>query len=392
MPIQPVLSGLEQLVACHRNDFKTKRLGLLCNQASVNRQYEHAKNLVAQCWPGQLQALFSPQHGFFGEKQDNMIESDHIFDEQLQIPVYSLYGATREPTDAMLESIDVLLVDLQDVGTRVYTFSSTLYHCMDAARRHNIRVIVLDRPNPLGGDVIEGNCLASDCTSFVGRMPVPMRHGLTLGELARFYNRYGEIDCDLDVIPVKGWRRSMRYSDTGLPWVAPSPNLPTVASACVYPGQVIWEGTNISEGRGTALPFEIFGAPFINFSALRQRLPADLAGVVLRPHGFEPTSNKWSGKTCFGAQIHVTDEACYQPYLTSLRLLQAVLQLWPNAFEWKAPPYEYEYERLPMDLILGDRQLRRQVSSGEDLNAVQASWKPQLLAYKQLCQKIWLYE
>lgn len=391
MRAETVFSGLEQLEHNPPEYLKNKRLGLLCNQASVNRRYQHARDIVARGWPGQLTALFSPQHGFLGEKQDNMIESADQHDDRLQVPIFSLYGATREPTAAMLSHIDVLLVDLQDVGTRVYTFSSTLYHCMQAACRHKLKIVVLDRPNPLGGDVVEGNCLASDCASFVGRLPIPMRHGLTMGELARLYNQQMALHCDLEVIPCKGWRRRMRYADTGLPWVAPSPNLPTSASAVVYPGQVIWEATNISEGRGACLPFEIFGAPFLDLSELYRFIPRDFPGIILRPHAFEPTSNKWQQQVCYGAQIHVIDEACYQPYLTSLHLLQGIIQAWPADFQWKAPPYEYEYTRAPIDLILGDTRIRRQVEAGENLQEIRAAWEPRLREFDRLRQTVWMY-
>jgi uncharacterized protein YbbC (DUF1343 family) len=339
-----------------------------------------------------LKALYSPQHGFFAEKQDNMIGSNDLIDPVLQIPVYSLYGKTRVPDARMFEPIDVLFVDLQDVGTRVYTFIYTLSYCLEAARGYGVRVIILDRPNPINGVAIEGNCLAADCTSFVGRYPIPMRHGLTIGELAILFNDYFEIGCSLEVIPINGWNRGMLFADTGLPWVAPSPNLPTPISALVYPGQVLWEGTNVSEGRGTTQPFELFGAPYINVQKILATLNSEkLPGIVLRPAVFEPTSNKWQKTACNGFQIHITDPMSYQPYKTSLQLLRAVILHHRNRFEWKSPPYEYEFERRPIDLIIGDRIIRRRLENLEPIDNLEADWKESLDHFKSISRKFHLY-
>ncbi len=261
MPV--VKTGLEVFLDTPPPSVKGQRLGLLCNPASVDRRLVHARQRIDRTFPGQLKALYAPQHGFYAEKQDNMIESADRLDPATGLPVFSLYGDTRVPTRSMMDPIDVMLVDLQDVGTRVYTFIYTLSYCMEAARQYGKKIIVLDRPNPVGGLRVEGNLLDPDCSSFVGRYPIPMRHGLTIGELALLFNTHFGIGCDLEVVSMQGWKREMIFSQTGLPWVAPSPNLPTPASAMVYPGQVIWEGTNISEGRGTTQPFELFGAPFI---------------------------------------------------------------------------------------------------------------------------------
>lgn len=377
--METVKTGLECLIDAPPEWLSGKRIGLLCNPASVDRRLRHARMLIHQTFPGQLTALFSPQHGFYAEKQDNMIESENGMDPQLQIPLYSLYGKTRIPTRAMFENIDVLIVDLQDAGTRVYTFIYTLSYCMEAARDHGKSVLILDRPNPVNGQTVEGNCLSMDCRSFVGRYPIPMRHGLTIGELAGLFNHDYGIGCGLDVIPMTGWKRSMGFTDTCLPWVAPSPNLPTPASACVYPGQVIWEGTNVSEGRGTTQPFELFGAPFFAPEQILSRLTdTDLTGIVLRETAFEPTSGKWQGKLCRGFQIHVTDPDSYQPYLTSLKLLQAVIHQHPVDFSWKRPPYEYEFKRLPIDLIIGNSAIRKRMEQQDDIDDIAETWKPEL--------------
>ena len=390
--MQPVFTGLENLCQNPPSGLKGCRLGLLCNPASIDRNYRHARELIAQSFPGQLKALYSPQHGFHADKQDNMIESTDGIDPVLRIPVFSLYSRTRIPTREMLEPIDVLLVDLQDVGTRVYTFIYTLSYCMEAAKAHSKKVVVLDRPNPVSGKTVEGNCVAADVTSFVGRFPIPMRHGLTIGELALLFNRQFGIDCDLEVIPLQNWRRTMYYSDTKLPWVPPSPNLPTPISAMVYPGQVIWEGTNVSEGRGTTQPFEIFGAPFIDPTRLTARLSEQkMPGVILRPVSFEPTFNKWAGQPCKGYQLHVTETTAYQPYITSLRLLQEVIRHHGGDFKWKQPPYEYEFERLPIDLIIGDSRIRQRIEKGEDIDDIASEWQDDLDAFVAQSQQIRMY-
>lgn len=391
--MNPVVTGLERLLADPPAWLNRRRLGLLANPASCDRRLNHAKDLVAGRFPGQLKAVFSPQHGFFADKQDNMVESDHFTDSAIGIPVFSLYGATRIPTAAMLDAIDVLLVDLQDAGTRVYTFIYTLAHCMEAAGKLGKAVAVLDRPNPVGGIRIEGNVLDPQFASFVGRYPIPMRHGLTIGEVAGLFNEHFGIGCDLQVVPMNGWRRSMRFADTGLPWVAPSPNLPTPVSALVYPGQVIWEGTNVSEGRGTTQPFEIFGAPYIDPAKVLAVLdPSVLEGIILRPLAFEPTFNKWRGHLCRGFQIHVADADRYRPYRTSLGLLQAVMTAHPDHFQWKPPPYEYEYEKLPIDLILGDGRLRQRLEKLEPLEALESSWAAQLARFNEVRQAFLRYE
>ena len=384
--------GLERFVATPPEWRKNNRLGLLCNPASVDSQYRHARHLIQRCFPEQLFALFSPQHGFFAEKQDNMIESENLLDPDLNIPVYSLYGKTRKPTMEMMEAIDVLIIDLPDVGTRVYTFIYTLSYCLEAAKKYNKKVIVLDRPNPINGLSVEGNCLNPEWASFVGRYPIPMRHGLTIGEIALLFNDHFGIGCDLEVIPMQGWQRQMLFSQTGLPWLAPSPNLPTPASALVYPGQVIWEGTNVSEGRGTTQPFEFLGAPFIDIEKILTSMGGNrIPGAVLRPMVFEPTANKWQQTRCHGFQIHVTEPGKFQPYRTSLRLLQAVIKNHKKRFRWKQPPYEYEYEKLPIDLIIGDQTVRRRLEDMDDIDNIEQSWKEELEEFKETSSRYRLY-
>jgi uncharacterized protein YbbC (DUF1343 family) len=384
--------GIEHLAAAPPSSLAGKRLGLLCNQASTDRYFVHSRDRILQAFPGQLSCLFSPQHGFFSEKQDNMIESDHMTDGVSGLPVYSLYGESRKPLPVMFEGIDVLLVDLQDVGTRVYTFIWTVVHCLQTAAETGVRVMVLDRPNPVGGLMIEGNVLEREFRSFVGLYEIPMRHGLTMGELALLCNREMGINADLEVVTMKGWQRQMFFVDTGFPWVFPSPNMPTPLTALVYPGQVIWEGTNISEGRGTTLPFELVGAPFVDPQQVLDKLAAiDLPGTRLRPIAFEPTSGKWAGQQCRGFHVHVIDSASFLSYRFSLALLQTLLQLYPDEFDYKTPPYEYEYERLPMDMILGSRQLRLGLESGTDIIELENSWQTDLSDFDTLRRSVFLY-
>lgn len=385
--------GLEQLMMSVPSELRNARIGLLCNAASVDSNLVHSRQRLLSIFGNHLKALYSPQHGFFAEKQDNMIESDHRKDRLLGIPVFSLYGETRIPTQEMLDPIDVLLIDLQDVGTRVYTFIYTMSYCMEAARKLGKKVMILDRPNPIGGESIEGNCLDPEWVSFVGRYPIPMRHGMTIGELARLFNDAYGIGCDLDVIPMQGWQRHMFYQETQLPWVAPSPNLPSPVSAIVYPGQVIWEGTNVSEGRGTTQPFELFGAPYIDPDRVLDAIDKEsMEGAFLRMVEFEPTSNKWQGDICHGFQMHVTNTQRFMPYRASLSLLQAIWHCHGDEFDWKAPPYEYEHEKRPIDLILGNQKFRRQLCGNTPISTLETGWQSELNAFNDLRQDYFLYD
>jgi uncharacterized protein YbbC (DUF1343 family) len=385
--------GLEELAANPPAWLKGQRLGLLCNQASTDRNYRHSREVLAWALPGQLTCLFSPQHGFFADRQDNMVESPDAVDEATGLPLFSLYGERRQPDPAMFDHLDVLLVDLQDVGTRVYTFIYTMAYCLETAAKTGKRVVILDRPNPVGGEIVEGNLLDADCRSFVGLYPIPMRHGLTIGELARLFNEHFGLGTELTVIPMRGWQRSMFFRQTGFPWVFPSPNMPTPETALVYPGQVLWEGTNLSEGRGTCLPFELWGAPFVEPARLLKVLdPADLAGCFPRPVAFEPTSNKFRGELCRGFHLQVVEPAAFRPYRTALALLRAVLELYGgHGFAYKEPPYEYEYERLPLDLILGRRELRQVLEAGRPVAELAEGWRAELQEFERLRRQVMLY-
>lgn len=389
MSAKTVVTGLERFVAGRKKTGQA-RLGFLGNQASVGPNYVPALEMLDEALHGAVTALFGPQHGWAGEKQDNMIESDHGLDRKGR-PIFSLYGETRRPTPDMLEKIDVLLVDLVDVGTRVYTFAQTLSYCLEEAGRAGVEVVVLDRPNPIGGAEVEGNVLADDCRSFVGLHPIPMRHGLTLGELAAMINSTLERPAALEVIACQNWSRSLYFPETGLPWVLPSPNMPTPECAWVYPGQVLWEGTNISEGRGTTRPFHLCGAPFIDGYELCSRLlKLDLPGVIFRRAHFQPTFHKWAGEMCQGLEIIPRDKS-YKPYLTSLAILQIILELWPDHFQLKQPPYEYEFERRPIDLILGRRDIFDRLAGGESAASLEAGWQAGLADFRAHMDKYLLY-
>lgn len=384
--------GLESLIQSPPAYLKGRKLGLLTNQASVNRELVHNRILLKRLFGENLTTLFSPQHGFYSEKQDNMVESANDIDGETGLKIFSLYGELRKPSREMFDNVDVLLIDLMDVGTRVYTFLYTMAYCLEAAAEYGIKVVVLDRPNPTGGVMIEGNVLRDDCTSFVGMFPIPMRHGMTFAELALYINKEFNLGAELEVIPMRGWRRQMSFKETGFPWVFPSPNMPIPDTALVYPGQVIWEGTNISEGRGTTLPFEIFGAPFFDHGEVLDRIAqTDLPGCFLRPILFEPTSGKWAKQVCTGFHLHVNDVILFKPYRTSLALLQAVYQLYPSKFRYKEPPYEYEFSRLPMDLILGSQVVREHVENGVPISEMEESWKDELKDYDERRKKYFLY-
>lgn len=376
-----VLTGMERLLKDPAPWIpRGSRVGLLVNPASVDQELRPVVERFLGCsHRSRLVALFGPQHGLWGEKQDNMVLSDHEPTTPWGVPAYSLYKDTLSPTQEMLRGMDLLVVDLQDVGCRVYTYVATLLGCLRACAEAGVKVLVADRPNPLGGEAVEGNLLQPEMISFVGVHPIPMRHGLTLGELARLLAAELHIQVELEVLPMEGWSRGMLFSETGLPWVLPSPNLPTLDSCWVYPGQVLLEGTNLSEGRGTTRPFEIFGAPFIEPFHLRRRLESvGLPGVRFRPLYFEPTHNKWQGKRCGGLQIHVLEPRSFLPYTTSLWILKEIMAEWGDQLRWRQPPYEFETQRLPFDLLSGDPMIRIGLEEGLGPSQLELRWMPAL--------------
>jgi uncharacterized protein YbbC (DUF1343 family) len=368
--------GLDRIADQFPQSLRKARIGLLMNRASVDVGLRHASEVIAEHFPGQLHALFTPQHGLWGDVQANMVETDHGWHRDLGVPIYSLYSETRRPTVGMLSNIDSLVIDLQDVGTRVYTYIWTLLECMRACAETDVGIVVLDRPNPIGGKIVEGPLLDTGFFSFVGGAQIPMRHALTFGEMGQFFCDEFEIDVDLRVLPMAGWRREQTFDQLGRHWIPPSPNLPRVESALVYPGQVLLEGTNLSEGRGTTTPFEMIGAPFISPDRLINAVNGyQLPGVRFLPINFRPTFDKWSGQLCGGVSIHITDLDAFRSYQTTVTLIRVIQNLWPDDFAWLPPPYEYETVKPPIDIISGDGRMREGTSMDDlcrvDLHAWQ---------------------
>ncbi|MEO6212276.1 MAG: DUF1343 domain-containing protein [Vicinamibacterales bacterium] len=360
-----VTLGIDRLLSADRRLIEGRRVGLVCNPASINSGFRHSADVIVDDPSLTLGAIFGPQHGFRADLQDNMIETPHGRDDLRRVPVYSLYSEVREPSRAMLEGIDVFVVDLQDVGTRVYTFIYTMANTMRVAARAGIPVVVCDRPNPINGNDVEGHLLDASYASFVGQFPIPLRHGLTIAELARLFNVSFGINADLQVIPMEGWRRGMFYDETALPWVMPSPNIPTLDSAIVYPGAVLFEGTGLSEGRGTTRPFELIGAPWIDGDRYAAAMNArELPGVHFRPVFFEPTFQKHAKHPCGGCQLHVADRQVFKPVRTAIEMLDEFRVEEPSKFAWREPPYEYEHDKMPIDILYGSDQLRLAVDRG----------------------------
>jgi uncharacterized protein YbbC (DUF1343 family) len=364
-----------------RGLLRGRTVGLVCNPASIDARFVHVIDRAA-AGGVRIGAIFGPQHGFRSDVQENMIESPHATDENRQAPVYSLYSETREPTPEMLDGLDALVVDLQDVGTRIYTYIYTMANCLRAAKQHGLPVVVCDRPNPIGGAAIEGPVLVAGFESFVGQFPIPMRHGMTIGELARLFNDHFRIGAKLEVVAMEGWSRDTYFDETGLPWVLPSPNLPTLDSTIVYPGTVLFEGTTLSEGRGTTRPFELVGRPGIN----PERFASDLnrrglPGVHFRPALFEPTFHKHAGAACGGCQIHVTDRRAFLPVLTGVTVLEAFARNGRTGPLWRDPPYEYEYSRPPIDILAGSTALREDIERGASAQEIAAGWEAGVAAF-----------
>ena len=353
-------------------------MALLAHQASVDSRYAHAASRLGDLRGARLVRLLAPEHGLWGAAQDHE-RVGATRDPATGLPVFSLYGSRPAPTPAMLRGVDVLVVDLQDIGARYYTFVWTMALAMRACARIGASVVVLDRPNPLGGAVVEGNVPNPAFASFVGLYPLPARHGLTIGELAVYLNEHHALACDLTVVPLKGWRRAMLWEDTGLPWVAPSPNMPTPDTARVYPGGCLVEGTNLSEGRGTTRPFEWVGAPYLDAHRYADALEAErLPGVHFRPTRFAPTFHKWAGRLCGGTQVHVTDRARFKPFLTGLALIAVARRQGRRYFAWRRPPYEFERRKLPIDILCGTDAIRRAIERGTSVAMIERSWRPDL--------------
>ncbi len=384
--------GVEKLLEDLPQILEGPRVGLVCNQASVDHELRHAADLFHEHPDINLTSFFGPQHGIRGDLQDNMIETAHSVDDITGVPIHSLYSETRDPTEQMLKDVDILVIDLQDVGCRIYTFAYTMANCMRAAKRFDKKVLVCDRPNPINGLAVAGNVLEPAQSSFVGQFPIPTRHGMTLGELALMFNEHFGIGCELEVVTMDGWKREQWHDETTAPWVMPSPNMPTVDTATVFPGAVHFEGTELSEGRGTTRPFELIGAPYLVASDYASALNAiGLRGVYFRSCVFRPTFQKHAGLSCGGVQIHVTDRGQFEPVLAGVAMVKVAYQLYSDSFRWKQPPYEYVYDRNPFDVISGTAKLRKAIEEGVSLEAIEESWQEPLAEFKEVRQRYLLY-
>ncbi len=371
-----VKTGLDCLVHAFPKQLCGKRVGVVCHAASITSDYVHIIEALAAISECKLSAIFGPQHGIFGQTQDNMIEWEGGNHSRFRAPVYSLYGKVRKPTREMLEGLDALLFDLQDVGARPYTYLWTLKLCMEACLESGVPLWVLDRPNPVAGIDFDGPMLYPEFFSFVGGAEIPLCHRMTIGEIALLLQKKYYPRAQVSVVWMQGWWRNSFFNETGLPWVLPSPNMPTLDTAIVYPGMVLLEATTLSEGRGTSRPFEIFGAPFLTTHKFRSHLSRyNLPGCLFREHEFIPTFQKWAGKVCFGMQIHVTDPRLFRPVETVTALFQAAVATAPDDFYFKTDPYEYEREKMAIDILAGSDAYRASVLAGSPLDEFRHNWK-----------------
>jgi len=369
--------------------FKNQRVGLIINPSSVNRNLENTLNIF-QKNKINVTTLFSPEHGVKGELQDQE-ECKSFIDKKTRIPVYSLYGKQLAPDKKMLEDVDTLVFDIQDIGARYYTYIWTMALSMGKAEQYHKRFIVLDRPNPINGLNIEGPILGKDYESFVGLFPIPIRHGMTIGELACMFNEEFNIDVELEVIKMEGWKRILWFDETSLPWVPPSPNMPTLDAATLYPGMCLLEGTNLSEGRGTMKPFEFFGAPWLKSRLVLKKFK-NLGDCRFRSLYFKPLWSKYKGETCAGFQLHITNRKRFKPVRTALEIIYAVRKTHPQDFEWRKPPYEFEEEKLPFDILIGNSIIRRMIEDECSIEEIETVCNEGIEEFKEIRKRYLLYE
>ena len=378
--------GLTVLLKDELKIIKNKSIGLITNSTGVNESLIDNISLFLDHREIKLKSIFSPEHGLWGAVQDAIpINSSQFM--QSNIMIYSLYGNTKKPTREMLEDLDILIFDIQDVGARFYTYISTMAMAMEACAESKIKFVVLDRPNPISGLIMEGNLLEPDFRSFVGYYPMLLRHGMTIGELAKFFNDHFNIGVDLNVVKMEGWKRGMWFDDTELFWVMPSPNMPTLNTAIVYPGSCLFEGTNISEGRGTTRPFEIIGAPWINPYVLSRKLnELAMEGVIFRPLCFVPTFSKYKDQHCGGVQIYVTDRNSFAPVKVILNMINTIQKIYPEKFDWI-----YNDERYFFDILMGTDKVRKSLTEGVSVNDIISSWRDEFLIFYEIRSKYLLY-
>lgn len=380
--------GVEVLLNDKKDLIEGKRVGLITNPTGVDQNLNSIVDILHNDPDVELTALYGPEHGVRGSAQAGEYVEYYI-DEKTGLPVYSLYGKTKKPTPEMLENIDVLLFDIQDVGTRFYTYIYTMAYAMEAAKENNIPLIVLDRPNPQGGTKVEGPVLDMKYSSFVGSYSIPLRHGMTVGELAELFNEEFEIGAELTVVKMNDWKRDMYYDDTSLPFVMPSPNMPTLETALVYPGAALIEGTNVSEGRGTTKPFELIGAPFINADDLAGHLNSlNLPGVTFRAASFTPSFSKHAGKLSHGIQIHVTHRDAFKPVETGLHIVKAIHDMYPEDFEFRA---ENSAGISFFDNLMGNGWVREDIEEGEPVEEISSKWQKELKQFNKTREEYLLY-
>jgi len=379
-----VLTGLEIILDYFPAALKGKRIGILCHAPSITKDFSHITDIFFQRSDCMLTAIFGPQHGIHGQTQDNMIEWRSQRHPVYKIPLYSLYGEHRKPSPEMLKDIDVLLIDLQDVGARLYTYIWTVKLCIEACSEAGIPVWLLDRPNPIGSLPFDGPVLKKEYFTFVGGASIPLCHRMTIGEMALWMKEKYYTECDLNIVWMKNWRRSSLFSETGLPWVLPSPNMPTVHTAIVYPGTVLIEALNLSEGRGTTIPFELFGAPFIDAEKLKKNLDKrNIEGCAFRIHNFIPTFHKFCGELCNGLQIHVTDINIFKPVGTALEIFDAIIETSaPDSLKFNLPPYEYEYSLIPFDILSGDSGMRETLLNRKNIRIEKERWSHEIEEFR----------
>ncbi|MBI3879026.1 MAG: DUF1343 domain-containing protein [Verrucomicrobia bacterium] len=392
-----VLTGLDVLVAQDFAPLRGMRVGLVTHPAAVDSQLRQAIELFAAAPKVKLAAIFGPEHGVLGQAQDLIAVAGGASKQSAAVAVHSLYGATAaslRPTREQLAGLDALVIDLQDIGSRYYTFQATMKYCLEAALPLGLRVFVLDRPNPLGGDAVEGPAVRKGFESFVSAPDLATRHGLTMGELAMLYTSELKLDGgELHVVPCEGWKRAQHFDETGLPWVLPSPNMPAADTALVYPGQCLIEGTNLSEGRGTTRPFELCGAPWLDAAKLARRMDDEkLPGVKFRAAWFRPTFQKHAGQDCGGVQLHVTDRAAFQPVRTSLALLAAMREMSGRNFAWRTEVYEFVRDPIAIDLLFGSARERTHLESGKPWRDLLAAWATEEAAFAHRRHTALLYE
>ena len=386
-----IKTGCDILAKSARTRLKDRSVGLLANPASVTSRLVHLSTALSE-QRIKLECIFGPQHGYRGETQANMVEWQGYLHPTLGIPVYSLYGEKREPDRFMIQDLDALVIDLPDVGARPYTYLWTAVIMMKACAAEGITVTICDRPNPLGGSALEGPMLSPDHASFVGLYPLLMKHGLTMAEALNLLNDREGIGCKMNIIRMKGWERDMFFEETGQPWIMPSPNIPTPETTILYPGMVLLEGTNLSEGRGTTRPFELVGAPWIEpESFARALMRTGLEGAVFRPVHFEPAWDKYEKTVCGGVQIHVTKRRVFKPVRCAVTILETAARLYPGEFSWSDPPYEYEFERMPIDVIAGGPDIREAVDSGEGASGLFERWKTEEQQFRRSRKPFLLY-